>query len=194
MGVLNPHGEDRSHKRCIASLVLFLLGSVGLVGGLKCVIYWLKVDFIPEWARKKKKKKKNRRRGWLLWHQVKLSQTEIAGGPRSLRLCLCRKTQLSNPKWIIVFLFFFFTSALSLIHVPARIFSRYQNYCPKGKTTLCRYKNGALFTSHGWIMAAGWQGYLSAGFLIKQNGILQCGEQKAADTLQANSRLLKHLP
>lgn len=39
---------------------------------------------------------------------------------------------------------------------------------------------GALLTSHGWIIAAGWQGYLSAGFLIRQNGILQCGKQKAA--------------
>lgn len=49
-----------------------------------------------------------------------------------------------------------------------------------GKKKKRKKRTWALFTSHGWIIAAGWQGYLSAGFLIRQNGILQCGKQKAA--------------
>lgn len=70
MGVLDPRGEDRSCKRCIASPALFPSGSPGLVGGcrsvlIRHVIYWLKVDFIPECARKKKKEEIDRVAGFL---------------------------------------------------------------------------------------------------------------------------------
>lgn len=57
--------------------------------------------------------------------------------------------------------------------------ARYQNYCLNGKPyRTAPKKNGALFTLHGWNMAAGWQGYLSAGYLITRKGILKCEKRE----------------
>lgn len=90
--VLDPHGEDRSCKCCIASLVLFPSGSIGLVGGLKCVStprYLLaKGGFYHRMCKKKKKKKKST--GWLAF----VRPGETFTNRDSWR----RKTQLSNPK------------------------------------------------------------------------------------------------
>lgn len=91
--------------------------------------------------------------------------------------------QLSIQKWIILSLL------CTLIHALAWTCCQISKSLPEWATIPHCYENGTLFSSHGWIMASGWQGYLSAGYLIKLNGIPQCEQQKAIETSHINSHI-----